>query len=549
MFVGTDDDVVVINADTLDVAPFASGVSPSALAVDSGRGELYVAVADCASRKASWPDRRYQAHPRRPYPQGAGPGPCASSLTVMDSEDGSVISSYQVRSGQISALAVDSQRRLAYVADYDGATVWIVSLDRRTVSRAAPVGEGPVALAVAGDGRVYVASMWSDEGLTVLAAGGQQRTDALALRGQWLALSPDGRHLYVADFDTVTLLDVDTHQYTDSHYVLVPHEALGMALHPGTGRVFVASSEYWFGSDHGDVLSVLAPARSFAPGQRDPRGLIVGADGRLYAANFSGPSLSIIDPAREQLVAVELDEYFPTSVAVADHRHRAYISHHDGVLSVVDTASGTLLMEVQVAEVAGQLAIDGASGLVYVVDRWDDRIAVLGGEDLHEVASVAVGARPLMVAIDAVRRRLYVTNSGDATTSVLDIESHEVIATFDTPVGQWPAWSSVGSDLAVNTETGQLLVASGESVIVVHPLTGVELQRFVTSGPVREMSLDTTADRLYVASSSGMGVYDLESGRRLAEVETFGADSVAVDPIKGAVYIADGWGDIWEVGW
>lgn len=184
------------------------------------------------------------------------------------------------------------------------------------------------------------------------------------------------------------------------------------------------------------------------------------------------------------------------------------------------------------------------------------------------VASIAVGQNPVAVAANPVTDNIYVANQNDNTVTVIDGATN---ATTTIPVCTSPA------GLGINTVTNRIYVACASSnvtvidgatgntttiptssseydTVAVNPLTD---QIFVagnngivqidgatdTAAPfasefVFGMGINTWTNTLYVSSPSGIDVFDIASGSRVARIPgSFGVLDVAVvNPRLNQVY-------------
>ncbi|MFN2975707.1 YVTN family beta-propeller repeat protein [Terriglobus aquaticus] len=79
------------------------------------------------------------------------------------------------------------------------------------------------------------------------------------------------------------------------------------------------------------------------------------------------------------------------------------------------------------------LEIDGQARRLYAADAGGNRLLSL---DLKtgQQTSVAVGQRPIGVAMDTVAHRGYVVNAGSGTVSVVDLQAERVVATVRTDI-------------------------------------------------------------------------------------------------------------------
>jgi YVTN family beta-propeller protein len=170
-----------------------------------------------------------------------------------------------------------------------------------------------------------------------------------------------------------------------------------------------------------------------------------------YVANLDDNTVSVIDTARNAVVATIPVGGFPDGVAATPDGTRAYVTNgFDNNVSVIDTASNTVVATIPVGAAPDAIAItpDGTNSceqddrrhqpLAYLTNAADDTVSVIDTASNTVVATIPVGQDPNGVAITSDGKQVYVTNQLDDSVSVIDIASNTVVATipgFVIPVG------------------------------------------------------------------------------------------------------------------
>jgi len=97
----------------------------------------------------------------------------------------------------------------------------------------------------------------------------------------------------------------------------------------------------------------------------------------------------------------------------------------------------------------------GPGGLFYVADTEGNAVLVfgVGPRGPRLVGRVATGGTPYGVAVDAVRRRVYVTLTASNTLRSFRIDGHRLVPDRTWPTPRQP------NDVAVDEKTGQVVVA------------------------------------------------------------------------------------------
>jgi YVTN family beta-propeller protein len=173
-----------------------------------------------------------------------------------------------------------------------------------------------------------------------------------------------------------------------------------------------------------------------------------------YVTNVDDNTVSVIDTASNTVVATIPVGGFPDGVAITPDGTHAYVTNaFDSNVSVIDTASNTVVTTIPVGSAPNGVAItpDGARPnesddrhhrpLAYVTNGADNTVSVIDTASNTVVATIPVRQDPTGVAITADGTRVYVTNQFDDSVSVIDTGSNTVVATipgfpeFVLPVG------------------------------------------------------------------------------------------------------------------
>ena len=280
--------------------------------------------------------------------------------------------------------------------------------------------------------------------------------------------------LYVscADSDAVCVVNRDTD--TVGAVVAVGRGPRGLALAPGGDRLYVANT----GSRDIDVLdtSTLRVGRTIANFGLAPRDLVLDGEGRwLFASNPDGDEITVVDATCDLAVRRIRTGDGPGALAVDDDRGLLYVANaRANTVSVV----GVQDLSVQGSLAPGQeptgLAVQ--DGLLWVANRNSNSVAALspGGQTRNRVPSLPrpwrllaglsdrvyaslpeqgavavvyapmgalvrtldVGGSPGQMAVDRLRRKLYVVDAAAHAVQVVDLTANAVAATIE--VGREP---------------------------------------------------------------------------------------------------------------
>ena len=445
----------------------------------------------------------------QPYPlPGSGRGPSAievvgdkvyvanrASDNVSVIEEGQVVSVVPVGS-QPGAIATDPASDVVYVANHGDDCISVIRDDQ--VVATWETGAEPSALALV-SGRLYAASRRApsiyvhDAGTGELMGTVDVGTGPGILN---LAPNADLGRLYVSTYHQVHIVDLGTQTLVDS----VGYQNYStLAVNSTSGRVYIndydpdEGQEYLVALDEG--ARVVSGGVAIDP---DPGHAAVNPQtGRVYVTSAWADTLAVIDEESSQLVSVVGMGRQPNAVAVDPDANLVYVANAVGNnVSVVDGQTNQVIRVIPLAIDIGSMAVDSRLDLLFVTVTSMDRL--LAWEGGIFAGEVGVGRHPVGVALNETRGLVYVVNHVDASLSVVDGASLEVVTTV--PLSERPAGVSVDAERNV--------VYAGDSVIDGESNRVIGRISVPTAYHIDMPPVDTVADpvggRLLVRASNGV---------------------------------------------
>jgi YVTN family beta-propeller protein len=236
----------------------------------------------------------------------------------------------------------------------------------------------------------------------------------------------------------------------------------------------------------------------------------------------------------------------PGTPASFDAQQQAFTAHLRPQARKRHRAALVLGIALPAAILGGVAAVTLQSGLLPVSSTPTAKAAAG-----PELASVAVGNRPVAIAVDTVAGRAYTANFDSGDVSVIDLAARAVVDIIDVP--------GRPSAVAVDTERNVLYVAdyNGSRVHGISTRTGKETVTFKVAKQPDHLAVDPVRSRLFVTSGSSpnVQVFDTKAKKKRAAIKAEGAGPLAVDAAGHRLFaVARGGGcvfvhDLGSEGW
>jgi len=172
---------------------------------------------------------------------------------------------------------------------------------------------------------------------------------------------------------------------------------------------------------------------------------------RAYVTNFGGDGISVIDPARGELVASIKTGAKPHGVAIAPDGKTVYVSNEgDGTLCFIDPEKKAVVDRIALGQLkfaaegkdAHGLAVTPDGRELWISTQTGDDVTILNVSDHKTVGRVSVGRDPNWLGFTPDGQRAVVSNTGSNEVSIIDAKNRRVVATVK--VGPAPKRLAVG---------------------------------------------------------------------------------------------------------
>jgi DNA-binding beta-propeller fold protein YncE len=236
---------------------------------------------------------------------------------------------------------------------------------------------------------------------------------------------------------------------------------------------------------------------------------------KVYTANWGENKIGVVDLARGTVVKRLPTETKPDGIAYAAPFHKAYVSNERAKAeSVIDVTSDTIVKVLRFDSETGVPQYDPVARKVYVNLQERDTLAVIDPLTDAVVDNYRVdGCRGNHgMAIDAERRRAFLSCEGNDTLTVFDLESHRAIAHM--PMAK-------GADVVMfDPGLGRIYVACGSGAISVFqmddPTHFRKLKDVAVEPKIHSLAVDAKTHRVYAPAEQ-------EKGRPAAKMFVFEA--------------------------
>ena len=313
-----------------------------------------------------------------------------------------------MRLALVLLLSLPAFAERLYVSNERAGTIQIVDTKTDAVVLTARIADRPRGMAVSPDGkRLYVAVSWWRDGKRprtnaerIAALDAQTlksvRSYAAGTDPECVALSPDGQRLYLSNEDagTASIVDVASGKQRESLVV-------------GT----------------------------------EPEGVTASPDGKwVYVTAETSNVVTVIDAKQEKVAANLMVDPRPRVTIFTRDGSRAWASAElGGSVQLIDVKRHRVLKRVKLG------ATDKPVGLVlspdektlYVATGRGNGVAVVDVATMKMTAKIPTGVRVWGIALSRDGRRLYAANSLSNTISVIDTGTRRVVKTIATDDGPW----------------------------------------------------------------------------------------------------------------
>ena len=332
----------------------------------------------------------------------------------------------------------------AYVTNSAASTISVVTVSPATPISVTPPefstgtagtdGDAPQGVALSLDGGHAFVTNFDSGTVSVIntVSNAIEETIDVEDGANGVVLSRDGAHAYVAntDSDSVSVIDADTFDVITT--IAVGDAPWNLAVNPDGSRVYVANGN--------DTVSVIDTRTNTVIGSLntdDPIDIAFSPDGtRAYVTNFSDDAVTVFDATTYNVLTTITVGDAPTGVAVSPDGTRVYVTNtaSDSV-TVIDGDTNEVLTTVNVGDFSADVAVSGDGIYVYVTNFGSDTMSVIDTRINIVVATVFVGDRPSDVEVSADGTQVYVPNLGSNTLSVVTVDAERVGLEFEGLVG------------------------------------------------------------------------------------------------------------------
>jgi YVTN family beta-propeller protein len=322
----------------------------------------------------------------------------------------------------IAWLSVPAGERAgrAYVSNEDDGTVTVIDTQRLAAIATIAVGKRPRGLVLSHDG----ASLY-------VAVSGQPKCPPPLPEEQCAKLPRDRQADGVAVIDTTTLKQARMLKgVTDPERVEISRDGHSLFVtDEDAARLSVLDAV------RGRVVAKIAVGR-------EPEGVRASPDGRwVLVTNETGNSVAIIDAHTHALLHTVLVGKRPRDLAFTPDSRSAYVSGEADAsvyrISLPSGAPTTQLVQLRKEARPVGVALDAARGRLYVSTGRGGTVAVISPQDGKLIGEVAVGARPWGLALSADGSRLFTANGPSGDVSVVDTDTLTVIGKVTVGQGPW----------------------------------------------------------------------------------------------------------------
>ncbi|HJQ38957.1 MAG TPA: cytochrome D1 domain-containing protein, partial [Thermoanaerobaculia bacterium] len=300
---------------------------------------------------------------------------------------------------------------LLYVTNERAGTVQVIDTKTDRVVRSAKVGDRPRGLALSPDGkRLYVATSWW-----------RGRPDMGSRRGPEAVIALDAA--------TLKVLRSYTAGGTDPECV---------AVSPAGHRLYLSNEEAGTAS----IVDVgTGVRRATLIVGTEPEGVTASPDGRwVYVTAETSNVLTVIDARAEKTAANILVDARPRALIFTRDATRAWATAEiGGTVMEIDATKHRLLRRIKLspADKPVGLALSPDEKTLYVATGRGNSVVAIDTKTARVLARIPAGSRVWGIAIAPDGRKVYAANSLSNTVSVIDTRTHRLIATIATDDGPW----------------------------------------------------------------------------------------------------------------
>lgn len=231
----------------------------------------------------------------------------------------------------------------------------------------------------------------------------------------------------------------------------------------------------------------------------------------------------------------------------------AYIAHQldaypaPGQVTIVDTSTNAISASVKVGVYPVGVSVNPAGTRVYVTNVGSNTVSVIDTATNQTVpvydpsyqnlvSGIGVGLNPWGVAVNPAGSRVYVANSGSDSVSVIDAVSNTAINTV--------AVGSVPYGVAVNPQDSTVYVGNyrGNSVSVIDAMSNIVIKSVPVGDAPYGIAVNPQGSQVYVANSGSgsVSVIDAISNIVIKNVAIGNSPhGVVVNPQGTQVYVVD----------
>jgi len=327
-----------------------------------------------------------------------------------------------------------------------------------------------------------------------------------------LAVTPDGRTLYVADSAAGTVTPVSTCTNAAGAPIPVGKDPVALVVSNSGKMLYVA--------DWGDGTVTPVTVATGTPGKRintggHPNALALTPDGKtLYVATGTAVRAIATRPTARTAGAPIPIGRGPLALAMSRDGQTVYAASADRTVTPIATFNGHLGTPIPVGARPSALAVSNDGRWLYVADSGDGTVTPVSTATGAPGAPIPVGGDPAALAVAPDGQTLYVAGASGAVTPV---------STATGLPGAAIRVSGATDAMAIAPSAKVLYAASGSNVVTVRPLppspsqpTGFEVMSMTFIGKWQGWALGT------VGCDSGRCLQLLHKtkGRRWTPIKT-----------------------------